>query len=317
MKKLLVALAAFLVTPAFADCVLRQSDAVEIVLGPYVDSADGNTEETSLTISQGDVILKKCAAGGDCGASAQKNDSGACAHDANGFYECDLNATDTDTVGILEIWSHESGALPVKKTCEVLEEAVYDALKAASALGYVANAPVNAAQISGDSTAADNLETAFDGTAGSVAPLGILDQGTAQSATGTTIVLRAAAAFGDDTILSATVVACGSTQGYCQANKITDYVGATDTATVGTWGVTPSGTITYYVFASAPGSSLDAAGIRAAVGLASADLDTQLDPLPDIEAGVTTIQDGVNVKQMNDADVCGTGAPGDLWTGCP
>src|SRR5262245_7498626 len=104
-KQFLAAGLALLLTgPVIADCGLRQSDAVEVALGPYIGD-DGITPATGLTISQGDVILKKCAAGGDCGASAQKNDSGACAHDANGMYECDLNTTDTDTVGILEIWS--------------------------------------------------------------------------------------------------------------------------------------------------------------------------------------------------------------------
>lgn len=159
MKRTLLALATALIfagpvftAPVFADCVLRQSDAVEVTLGPYVDSTDGNTAETGLTISQGDVILKKCAAAGDCGASAQKNDSGACAHDANGFYECDLNATDTDTVGILEIWSHESGALPVFKTCAVVEEAVYDLSLAAAATGGETAATIAAAVITAQGT---------------------------------------------------------------------------------------------------------------------------------------------------------------------
>lgn len=110
-------------------------------------------------------------------------------------------------------------------------------------------------------------EASFATTAGSFKPLGIIDQGTAQAATATTVQLRSAAAFGDDTILGATIVACGSTQGYCQAGVITDYVGSTDTATVATWGVTPSGTITYYVFGTAPasgsGGSLTAADVWA------------------------------------------------------
>lgn len=148
----------------------------------------------------------------------------------------------------------------------------------------LANLAVNVAQISADSGAADTLETWLDGTAGSAAPLGILDQGTAQSVTATTVVLRSAAAFGDDTLIGATIMACGSTQGYCQSGAITDYVLSTDTATVATWPVTPSGTVTYYVFGTAPstgGAGLDAAGVRAAVGLASANLDTQLSAIDD------------------------------------
>lgn len=113
---------------------------------------------------------------------------------------------------------------------------------------------VDAVQISGDSGAADALETAFDGTAGAVSPLGIARQGTAQSATGTTLVLDTGAAFADDATIGMTLVACGSTQGYCQSRAVTDYVSSTDTATVSTWTVTPSGTITYYLFGTAPAS---------------------------------------------------------------
>ena len=106
--------------------------------------------------------------------------------------------------------------------------------------------------VSGDSTAADNLEAAFDGTAGAVSPLGIARQGTAQSATSTTLVLDSSASFADDVPIGMTLVACGSTQGYCQSRAVTDYTSSSDTATVETWGVTPSGTITYYLFGTAP-----------------------------------------------------------------
>lgn len=95
--------------------------------------------------------------------------------------------------------------------------------------------------------------------------LGILDSGTAQSATGTTIVLRSAATFADDTLNGATIAVYGSTQGYWQTRSITDYVLSTDTATVDTWTVTPSGTITYVVFAGAPGTTADRTAIANAV----------------------------------------------------
>jgi hypothetical protein len=126
-------------------------------------------------------------------------------------------------------------------------------LRAAEASAGVPS--VNATQISGDSTAADNLETAFDDTAGPVPWLGIVDQGTAQSATSTTLVLRSAAAFGDDTLVGCTLFAFGSTQGYWQSREITDFVGSTDTATVDAWTVTPSGTVTYKIIGAPPASS--------------------------------------------------------------
>lgn len=133
--------------------------------------------------------------------------------------------------------------------------------------------------ISGDTGAADALETAFDDTAGPVPHMGIIDQGTAQSASSTGLVLRSAAAFDDDTLIGATLMAYGSTQGYWQSRIITDSALSGDTVTVDAWAVTPSGTITYKIFATAPssgGAGLDAAGVRSALGMSSANLDTQL-----------------------------------------
>jgi hypothetical protein len=154
----------------------------------------------------------------------------------------------------------------------------------------------NAVQLSGDSGAADALEAAFDGTAGAVAPLGIARQGTAQSATSTTLVLDSAASYADDVPIGMTLVACGSTQGYCQARVVTDYTGSSDTATVDAWTVTPSGTITYYLFGTAPssgGGGLDAAGIRSAIGLSSANLDTQLATIDSNVDGIKAVTDNL------------------------
>jgi hypothetical protein len=141
---------------------------------------------------------------------------------------------------------------------------------------------VNVVQVSADATAADNIEAAFDDTAGAVRWLGIVDQGTAQAATGTTLQLRSAAAFADDELIGATVVITGGSTGVGQSRLITDYVSATDTATVEAWTTTPTGTITYKIYGTAPssgGSGLDAAGVRAAIGMSSANLDTQLSGL--------------------------------------
>lgn len=137
---------------------------------------------------------------------------------------------------------------------------------------------VNVVQISADATAADNLETAFDGTAGSVPWLGIIDQGTAQAGSGTTIQLRAAASFADDQLNGMTVVIVSGT-GAGQARLITDWVSATDTATVDAWVTTPDNTSTYIVYPTAPssgGAGLDAAGVRTALGFASASYDTDI-----------------------------------------
>ena len=110
-------------------------------------------------------------------------------------------------------------------------------------------------------------EASFATTAGAAASLGIIDQGTAQSATGTTLQLRSAAAFADDEIIGATCVITGGSAGVGQARSITDYVSSTDTATVATWTTTPTGTIVYKCFGTAAGSagsvSIAAGGIAA------------------------------------------------------
>jgi hypothetical protein len=104
---------------------LKQSTAVDIALGPFVDEMDGKTAEAALTISQADVRLKKN--GGDWVA---KNDAGAAVHEENGWYEVALDATDTGTLGILKVAVLESGALPVWESYMVVPAHVYDGLVA-------------------------------------------------------------------------------------------------------------------------------------------------------------------------------------------
>lgn len=91
-------------------------------------------------------------------------------------------------------------------------------------------------------------------TTGAFPDLGIIRKGTAQSAGATSLVMDASAAFADDVLIGATVAAYGSTQGYWQVRRVTDNVGSSDTLTVDTWTVTPSGTISYIVFATPPDS---------------------------------------------------------------
>ena len=151
---------------------------------------------------------------------------------------------------------------------------------------------VNVTAVSGDTAAADNLENAFDDTAGPVPWLGIVDQGTAQSATGTTLVLRAAAAFADNTLIGMTVGAYGSTQGYWQFRTITDNTLADDTITVDTWDVTPSGTITYKIFGTAPASTSAPMAVNVTQWAGSAVATPSVAGVPEVDlthvAGATT-----------------------------
>jgi hypothetical protein len=111
---------------------LRQSTASQSrAIGPFIDDTDFKTPETGLTIANTDI---KLVANG--GASANKN-SGGGTHRVNGVYGVTFDATDTATVGELEVSVVVAGALPVFDKWTVLEEAVYDALFAASAPGYL------------------------------------------------------------------------------------------------------------------------------------------------------------------------------------
>jgi len=105
---------------------LRQSTASqEIPLGYLLDSTDGDTEETGLTIANTDIKLWKHGAT----TLANKNSGGA-THISNGIYYCVLDATDTNTLGGLIVFVHVTGALAVKVECEVMTANRYDSLVA-------------------------------------------------------------------------------------------------------------------------------------------------------------------------------------------
>lgn len=131
---------------------LKQSTAATIVLGQFVDDTDGVTAETALTITQSEVRLSKNA-----GTFAQKNETTSLTHLENGYYSCELNATDTNTVGRLRIAVTESGALGVWQEATVLEEAIYDALFAASAGGFDSNGRVDVGSVLGTAQTAGDL----------------------------------------------------------------------------------------------------------------------------------------------------------------
>lgn len=143
---------------------LKQSTASQdVLIGPFVDSTDGVTAETALTISNTDIRISKN------GANIVAKNSGGGTHDENGWYQITLDATDTNTVGRLQIHVNESGALPVWAEFQVLEEDIYDALFASSAaafdsnadvtVGSIASGAVTAASIASSAVTADKIAT--------------------------------------------------------------------------------------------------------------------------------------------------------------
>ena len=112
------------------DGFLKESTSATVLLGKFVDSTDGVTEETGLTIANTDIKISKNGA-----AFANKNSGGA-THSSAGYYSMTLDATDTNSVGRMKVSCNVAGALYVEMNFQVIESAIYDALFASGATGY-------------------------------------------------------------------------------------------------------------------------------------------------------------------------------------
>lgn len=102
---------------------LKQSTSFTFRIGPFVDSTDGVTAETALSIAQADIQISK-----NGGAFAQTSASPTTTHDADGWYQCPLTATDTNTLGPLTVQIVMAGALPVWEHFMVVPANVYESL---------------------------------------------------------------------------------------------------------------------------------------------------------------------------------------------
>lgn len=207
---------------------LRQSTASQSVkLGPFVDDTDGTTQETGLTIANTDILLSK-----NGGTLAAKNSGGA-THDAGGKYTITLDATDSNTVGRLQLFCKVAGALEVYAEYQVVEEAVYDESLAAGADGVFS---ADVTQIGGSAT----LGTAFAEAVSGIAVVAFTTGGSTTTGVATTITPASTVdkqyngrrlVFADDTATAA-----------LQNHEaiILDYVHSTKTFTVTTMPGTPT-----------------------------------------------------------------------------
>jgi hypothetical protein len=231
--------------------ILKQSTASQVVkIGPFVDDTDYVTAETGLTIANTDIKLSKG------GATTQVNkNSGGATHLANGVYYLTLDATDTNTLGELDLQVKVAGALLVREVFYVVSAVWRDAVhdtgngiladvaqwngsnvatptvagvpevdithaggSAVTAISGVLN--VNAAQISNLAQAADRLEALMSASTSGVATAG----------SATTITLAAGSSAVDDFYAGKTIHFTSGT-GSQQAAKIASYVGSTRVAT--------------------------------------------------------------------------------------
>lgn len=107
--------------------LLKQSTAVTVRIGPFLDKSDGVTEETGLAASLAFEVSK------NNGAFAARNSATAPVHDSDGWYSCELDTTDTGTLGTLIVKSHDAATyLPVWEKFVVMPANVYDSLVAGS-----------------------------------------------------------------------------------------------------------------------------------------------------------------------------------------
>lgn len=148
---------------------LKQSTAATVKMGPFVDSTDGVTAETGLTISQADIRLSK-----NGGNIAQSNNAAGATHDELGYYDVPLDTTDTNTLGTLKVLISESGALPVWQDFMVVPANVWDSLFGADKLqvhadeitaGLITAAAIATNAIDADALASDAVSEIQSGLA--------------------------------------------------------------------------------------------------------------------------------------------------------
>jgi hypothetical protein len=135
--------------------VLQANATVTISLGPFLDDDDGATEKTGLTIQDTDIYLSK-----NGGAKANPNDLNNCTEDANGVYLKQINATDTNTEGILTVYCHPTDCLYVRQDYLVLAQASYISLFTAKDAGFMDVNIKTVGRADTQETEADNLESA-------------------------------------------------------------------------------------------------------------------------------------------------------------
>ena len=138
--------------------LLKQSTAVQICFGPFVNVSDGATLETGLASdldhpSTGIMLSKNGGA-----LAVRDAPVTATTYDAHGCYRVTLDGTDTATLGHLRvIYTDPSTCLAVWRDYMVVTANVYDALCSGTAL-----LDVNTKQIAGSAQSATDLRDFAD-----------------------------------------------------------------------------------------------------------------------------------------------------------
>lgn len=242
---------------------LKQSTSVDVPIGPFVDQTDGFTAESALTVTQPDIRLKKNAA-----AWAQKNAAQTLSHEENGYYEVTLDATDTNTLGLLRLAVNESGALPIFEDFLVVPANIYDSFFSTDFLQvdlaqWLGVAPVallsQLVQISVQDFGSSSLNNAaFNQDTG----LKSIRSATCQAGSGNSITLDASASATTDFYKGAHIYLTGG-PGAGQSRLCTAYNGSTKVASVEpNWITNPVGSSTAFAIREdASASAMTTGGI--------------------------------------------------------
>jgi hypothetical protein len=323
--------------------VLKQSTQIKVRIGPFVDVTDGATPETGVTLGaadQAEALKANGAATVDISAATWAAVTGA-----DGWYDLTLTTSHTDTVGELIIVVQDSSVcLPVFQRFQVIEEALYDGLYAASAavipanvtqwLGTAAATPsvagvpevdithvlgtaavstgtagtldVNTAQINGVSNAAQVLRRW----------LGALGHLTADSGTTTTITDTALTGAAGSYIGWWVYITAGTNSQ--QARRVVAFDATTDTATV--WPAFTSAidnTSTYIIVPDSPASDVWGwLNTQAATPTVAGVPEVDLTHISGSAVSATTAQLGVNVVNLNN-NLLSVQRLQAFWSACP
>lgn len=184
--------------------LLKQSTTVTLRVGPFLDV--GGNEKTSLTPT---FEVSK-----NHGAFAARNSATAPTHDSNAWYTCELNATDTGTLGPMRVKADDSANhLPVWHDLLVVPAPVFEAI------------------VNGEEST-------------------LIRRGTAQGGTSGGITLDAGASAVDGFYKSVIVQTVSGT-GAGQSRYATGYVGSTKVLSVSPiWITTPDNTTVFRLLAA-------------------------------------------------------------------
>lgn len=145
---------------------LKTNTATRITIGPFLDKTDGITPEVALTVTSEKLTFMVDDGGVPTlvldtapTASGGANDMVHITNDDAGFYDLELAAANVNYLGRAMLALTDAA-----NHCPVFHEFMIISAQAFNALCGTGNFSVDVIAISGDTTAADNCESMFDGT---------------------------------------------------------------------------------------------------------------------------------------------------------